>query len=708
MDKLRVIIGMFVAVCLFSSCKQSWNDPHQTEDAHANVGYSSFSEPPKTLDPAKAYSSDEILFIAQIYEPPLQYQYLKRPYELVPLTAQSLPEVHYLDAKNKLLPDNAPDKAVVYSVYDIYIKPDIKYQPHPAFAKDENGNFRYHHLSEDEIEDISSIYDLPNLGTRELVAEDYVYQIKRLADPRVQSPIYGLMSQYIVGFKAFNEELSRRVKQNVPIELRTVTLSGVDVVDRYHYRVKLLGKYPQFRYWLAMPFFSAMPWEVIEFFHQPGMDDVNLKIEWQPVGTGPYFLIQNNPNKQMVLLKNPNFRGEKFPTSGMPGDQEKGYLKNAGKMMPFINRYVYSLEKESIPRWNKFLQGYYGRSAISSDSFDQAIRIDASGNPDLSSELKEKGIRLQTVVTPTIFYWGFNMRDPVVGGFSERAIKLRQAITAALDVQEYISIFLNGRGVAAQGPIPPGIFGHEDDINPYSHQSIEQAKILLDEAGYAKGVDEKTGEPLVLNYDVTSASGPDDKARFDWMRKQFAKIGIQLNIRSTQYNRFQEKMRTGNAQIFSWGWHADYPDPENFLFLLYGPNGKVKSGGENAANYNNPEFNKLFEQMKSMSNTDDRKAIIQQMTDIVRHDSPWIFGVFPKEFVLTQSWYSPSKPNPLANNTLKYQQLDPELRYQLITHWNKPTYWPIAVLGGIILIGVFPVVIGYRRREHATIRSGER
>ena len=156
----------------------------------------------------------------------------------------------------------------------------------------------------------------------------------------------------------------------------------------------------------------------------------------------------------------------------------------------------------------------------------------------------------------------------------------------AVDYEEYISIFANGRGVASQGPIPPGIFGNvagEEGVNTFVYdwklgepkrKNIEIAKELMIQAGYAGGIDPKTNKQLVLNFD-TPAAGPDAKAQLNWMRKQYQKIGIQLVIRATDYNRFQEKMRNGTSQIFQWGWNADYPDPENFFFLLYGP--KFKS-----------------------------------------------------------------------------------------------------------------------------------
>ncbi|EKD77557.1 MAG: oligopeptide-binding protein, partial [uncultured bacterium] len=156
------------------------------------------------------------------------------------------------------------------------------------------------------------------------------------------------------------------------------------------------------------------------------------------------------------------------------------------------------------------------------------------------------------------------------------------------------------------------------------------------------------------------------------MRKQFAKLGIQLNIRQTDYNRFQEKVRTGNAQIFSWGWLADYPDPENFLFLLHGSNGKVKFGGENASNYENRQFDMLFETMKSMPNDKKRLTLIHTLLTIAQEDTPWIFGIHPIDFTLTHQWVAPLAPHPIANNTLKYQRINAIARTQLQKKWNQP------------------------------------
>ncbi len=143
----------------------------------------------------------------------------------------------------------------------------------------------------------------------------------------------------------------------------------------------------------------------------------------------------------------------------------------------------------------------------------------------------------------------------------------------------------------------------------------------------------------MLYYDTTS-SGVDDRSLLDWRREQFKKLGIDLIIRATDYNRFQEKVRKGRVQIFSWGWNADYPDPENFLFLLYGGNGVVESGGAgvNSANYKNPKYDKLFEQIKSMENSPERLKKIREMVRVVQEDAPWVFGIHPKSLILYHSW----------------------------------------------------------------------
>ena len=205
---------VFCMLIALSGCDLTvLNSPYPLEQLEENTLYSSFSLRPKHLDPARSYSSNEIQFTGQIYEPPLQYHYLKRPYQLIPLTATNLPTVHYEDNEGKRI-NTAETTDIAYSVYTISIQPGIQYQPHPAFVRDDE-IYRYHQLTDQQLNAIKKLADFTTSASRELIAEDYVYQIKRLAHPKVHSPILGLMSDYIVGLKEYATQLRQHPEQHI-------------------------------------------------------------------------------------------------------------------------------------------------------------------------------------------------------------------------------------------------------------------------------------------------------------------------------------------------------------------------------------------------------------------------------------------------------------------------------------------------------------
>ncbi|OIR04265.1 heme-binding protein A precursor [mine drainage metagenome] len=705
---MRYVLPALLCLLLAACDGGLWNDPYPAADDGKSILYTAFTERPKHLDPAQAYSENEYEFLALVYAPPLQYHYLKRPYQLVPLAASEMPRVTYLDKSRRRLPDKVAAERIAYSVYEIHIKPNMRYQPHPAFVPE---NYL---LAGDEMGRIHSLNDFSRTGTRVVTAADYVYQIKRLVHPLLHTPIAGVMSEYIVGLKEYAATLQAAARQHPGefLDLNQYRLPGVEVVNDTTYRVTIRGKYPQFAYWLAMPFFSPMPQEVERFYALPGMRERNLSLDWWPVGSGPYYLSDNDPNRRMVLTRNPYYDSENYPADGEAGDAEAALLADAGKPLPLIDRVVFTLEKETIPYWNKFLQGYYDASGISSDSFDQAVQVSVSGETNVSDEMKAQGITLATSVATSTMYTGFNWLDPVVGGDSERATKLRRAISIAVDYEEFISIFANGRGISAQSPIPPGIFGYregQEGINRYVYdwvdgapkrKPIEEARRLLAEAGYPGGIDAETRQALVIHLDTTSG-GVGNKSRLDWIRKQFDKLGVQLDVRSTDYNRFQDKIRRGDTQMYYYGWNADYPDPENFLFLLDGAQAKVGKGGENASNYSNPEFDRLFGQMKNMDNGPARQAIIDQMLEILRRDAPWLWGYHPKNYVLQHGWLHNVKSNIMANNRLKYWRVDSAQRDRMRRQWNQPVRWPLWLGGAALLLFGFWMWKALQKREQA-------
>ncbi len=692
----RMLLASYLlfASSLLAGCEDRlWNNPYPFDDPRANTLYFAFTEHPKHLDPAQSYSDVEWRFICQIYEPPLQYNYLKRPYVLEPQTAEEMPEVRYFDANNKPLNDDADGALVAYSEYWIRLKPGIYYQPHPAFAKDAAGNYRYLNLTANEARRYRVLSDFKETGTKELVAEDYVYQIKRLAEPKLASPIFGVMSNYIVGLSELRQQIlsSSAVTasdHSREVDLRSFEFEGATAIDRYTYKIRIKGKYPQFRFWLAMPFFAPIPWEVAEFYSQPGLERHNISLDWYPVGTGPYELIENNPDRRMTLQRNPNYRETYYPSEGEPSDLNNGLLAAAGSKIPSVDKAIFTLEKEQIPYWNKFLQGYYDMSGISSDNFGTAVKFNIQGSPEISNRLATQNIRLQTSVTPELFYWGFNMLDETVGGNGKRAVAIRQAISKAFDVQYYINIFLNGRGVLANGPIPPDIFGYEvndsSTANTIDSTSIEarvqEARKILQDAGVPEG--------QAIYLDAAISGDPSEIATQTWITEQFRKLGLHLIIRGTDVNRYQDKMFQGTVQFFFYGWNADYPDPENFLFLFYSANGAAKHGGMNITNYSNPEYDILYESMRVLPDGPERLQIIRKMLAILNQDVPAVWGFYPKSYALYQKWVRPGKPSGIINNTLKYSKIFPDTRATARAEWNQPIVWPLWLLGITFLISL--------------------
>ncbi|HEV8247479.1 MAG TPA: ABC transporter substrate-binding protein, partial [Polyangiaceae bacterium] len=334
-------------------------------------------------------------------------------------------------------------------------------------------------------------------------------------------------------------------------------------------------------------------------------------------------------------------------------------------------------------------------SGIIKESFDKVVHED-----HLSPEMQKLGMRLDKSVEAGIRYLGFNMEDPLVGAKGgARSKKLRQAMSLAVDVQEYTRLFLNNRGVPAQTLLPPGLFGYEENYkNPYRQVDIERGKKLLEEAGYKGGVDPKTQEPLHLSFDVGNTTA-DALLTYQFFVNEWRKLGLNVEVSPTSYNKFQEKIRDGAYQIFQWGWVADYPDPENFYFLLSSDMARSKNNGPNTANFQNADFDRLFLQMKTRDNDAERLRLIREMRAVVEDERPWIELYYPESYGLFHGWMHNVKTPGMSLQTLKYHDLDPKLRAQKRREWNKPLMWPAYALALLAIAIVLPGIRTFMRER---------
>jgi len=725
-----MVVAAAAVFGLLAGCN---NSPYPIGAEKANTLFYSFDErSPRTLDPTGSYANPESAYTYQIYEPLYGYHYLKRPYQLIPKTATTVVHPKYLDKNGQLLPDDAAPERIAESVYDIPIKKGILYAPHPAFAKDEQGRYRYLSLTRAQLGDKRSPWDFEYQGTREVVAEDYVYALKRHATTRIEAPVFSVFAEYVIGLKDYAELIKRedeKLLNGLPrdnpdkpfLDFRKWPLAGAQALDPHTLRIRLKGKYPQWSYWLAFPFTAPLPWEADAFYAQPGMNENGLSLNQWPVGSGPYMMTEFIRDRRHVMKRNPNFRGEPYPCEGEPGDKEAGLLDDCGKTMPFVDTLYVTIEKEATPRRETLKQGFFDLPEIERPDWGVRLVADADDSDRVAQLYKDRGYKFPLTTDISNWYFGFNMLDPVVGWGKtpeeqERHRKLRQAISIAIDYEEgYGRIFKFKGGAAAMGPVPPGLFGsHEGDpsyVNPVTHKlvdghrqrrSIEEAKALLAEAGYPGGRDAKTGEPLVLNYDFQRAITPEFRSENDWMRKQFAKLNIQLEIRATDFNQFQDKTLKGKHQLFWAGWLGDYPDAENFLFLLYGPNAKSKNNGENVANYENPEFDALYRQLQSLDDGPQKQAVIDKMVALTQRDAPWVFGYIPWGGLAFQQWVYNGKPSLMVRDMAKYYRIDPALRMQKLAEWNKPIFWPLWIVLAAVLMLIWVARRGYVAREQAT------
>jgi oligopeptide transport system substrate-binding protein len=439
---------------------------------------------------------------------------------------------------------------------------------------------------------------------RELEASDFVYSIKRHADAKNQSTGWWIYDGKIKGLNEWRNKYINLLTANYDEEVE-----GIKALDKYTLQFQLAKVFPQFLYSLAMPFSYVVAKEVVAKY---GKEFIN-----HPVGTGPYVLPVFDQGKRLVFTKNPTFREKLYPNEASP--EFKHMLVDAGKKLPLVDKIVVNVMVESQPAWLKFNKGEADYINIPKDNYSSTIV-----NNKLSKELSDKGINL--VITPglDVYFYGFNFDYKIF-----QNINLRRAMSLAFDQKMLNDLFYNNTGFPAESVAPPGIAGNVPSFkNQWKGPNIELAKKHLVLAGYPEG----KGLPEIT-LDTFSSTSARQKAEF--FQKQMEKIGIKIKVIGNLSPELQAKIKKRSVQMIDYGWIGDYPDTENFLQIFYGPN---SSPGANSANYNNPEFNKGYEEIAKMQNTPERTARYEKLNQFLANEVVAIFTVHTQSYLLQQKW----------------------------------------------------------------------
>jgi oligopeptide transport system substrate-binding protein len=532
-----------------------------------------------------------------IFDPLYRYDYLARPYRLVPNTAAAMPEI---------VDDGR--------TWTIHVRKGIYFADDQAFEG----------------------------KRRELTAADYVYAIKRILDPKMRSNSLQMVDGRFVGADA----AVARAKETGHFDYDT-PIDGLQATDRYTLRFKLVFADYELLSNLTTTATSAVAREVIEA-HADGSG-------WamgNPVGTGAYRLADWRRGQRIVLEANPGYRDERYPAATSPADAA---LANGltGRKLPLVPRVEISIIEEAQPRLLAFQQKSLDFVAI---PVTLVTNVLDAGNR-LKPAFADAGVRLERAIQPAISYAYFNMDDPVVGGYAPEQIALRRAIAMGYDVSDEIRVLRQNQGLPATQVVPPNMSGHDPGYDGRVKFDPAAAKALLDRFGYVDRDgdgfrDLPDGKPLTLR--KASSTAAEDRELDELWKRSLNAIGIRIAFDKQKWPDLLKAARLGQLQMWQLGNISITPDGFGFFGLLYGKN----AGFSNLSRFQLPEFDRLYEKARAMPDGAARLDTERRMSTLVNAYAPWVLTAFRYENVLVQPWLAGYKYNPTYQYPFAYLDIE--------------------------------------------------
>jgi len=531
------------------------------------------------FDPAQISDLYSRTITSHIFDSLYAYDYLARPARMRPLAADGMPET-------------SDD----FRVFTFRVRPGILFQDDPAF----NGK------------------------KRELVAQDFVYSLKRFFDPRWKSPIVSGLEEYkILGL---NELRQRALKERIPFDY-DVELEGLRALDRYTLQIRLRDTAPHFAETFAAPdLFGAVAREVVEAYGDQVMA--------HPVGTGPFRLADWRRSSRIVLERNPNYRADPFDASSAAADPRSQQVAAAlsGRKLPLVDRVEVYIIDEPQPRWLAFLNAEHDLLDRLPNDF---VNIATPGG-ELAPGLKKRGIKMARMLNADVTYTVFNMKHPVIGGYTPDRVALRRAISLGLNIDEEIRIPRRGQALVAQAPINPHTYGYDPNVRTeMGTYDLPRARALLDLFGYVDRDgdgwrEQPDGSPLVIEHSTT----PDQANRQldEILKRNFDKLGVKLELK---YGKWPELLKSARAAKFmSWGLGSSATgfDSRPALQRGYGP----AAGGQNLSHFDHPEYNRIYDRIRVTPNGPERLELIREAVRIWAAYVPYKIHVHR---ILTDLWH---------------------------------------------------------------------
>jgi ABC-type transport system substrate-binding protein len=532
-----------------------------------------------------------------IFDPLYKYDYLARPFRLVPNTAAALPEI-------------SADRLT----WTMRVRPGIYFADDPVFKG----------------------------RRRELTAADYVYALKRTLDPAMRSNSSGLYEGRFVGADAIVAKAKQTGKfdYDAPVE-------GLQAIDRYTLRFKLNFPDAELLSNLTASGSAAVAREVVEAY-----GDGNGWTMANPVGTGPYRLKEWRRGQRIVLEANSGFRETFYPASSDPADRELAQ-KLAGKRIPMIGQIEISVIEEANPRLLSFEQDRQDYLLVPPEL---ASNVLDPGNK-LKQRFVQRGIRLERDAQPVITGLAFNMEDPIVGGYDNGKIALRRAIAMTYDAEEDARVIRHDQARRATQFIPPNVSGHNPKIEKYIRRDVAGARALLDKFGYidrdGDGLREAPdGRPLTLRF----SSPPEGLARQqdELLQRNLAELGLRVEFSKQKWPDQLKAARLGQLQMWQAGNISVTSEGFTFLSLLYGEN----AGFSNLTRFRLPEYDRLYVQARSLAEGPERDKLMQRMTELIGIYVPWAVTIYRYENALVQPWLLGYKYNPIQQHPWQYLDID--------------------------------------------------